>query len=79
MTHVMGYTVDGAKSPVSIDMIGKEGPAKDLKAEGIIEIKGEEIHLAYVALIPGMEVKRPTKMESTKENKALYFVLKKAK
>jgi uncharacterized protein (TIGR03067 family) len=79
MTHVMGYTVDGTKSPVTIDMVGKEGPAKDLKAEGIIEVKGEEIHLAYVAQIPGMEGKRPTKMESTKDNKALYFVLKKAK
>ena len=79
MTHVMGYTVDGTKSPVTIDMVGKEGPAKDLKAEGIIEVKGEEVHLAYVAQIPGMEGKRPTKMESTKENKAFYFVMKKAK
>ncbi|HVK14009.1 MAG TPA: TIGR03067 domain-containing protein [Gemmataceae bacterium] len=75
MTHVMGYKLDGMK----IDMVGKEGPAKDIKAEGLIEMKGEELHLAYVAQIPGMEAKRPTKVESTKENKALYFVMKKAK
>ena len=31
-----------------------------------------------MAHIPGMEGKRPAKMESTKENKAFYFVMKKA-
>lgn len=79
MTHVMGFKLDAAKTPIQIDMVGKEGPAKDIKAEGVIEMKGEELHLAYVAQIPGMEGKRPTKPESTKDNKALYFVLKKAK
>ena len=59
--------------------VPKTATAKDIKAEGIIELKGEELLLAYVAKIPGQESKRPTKFESTKENMALSFVMTKAK
>ncbi len=73
MTHVMTFKVDGSKSPVEIDMTGVEGPAKDLKSEGLIELKGDELKLVYS--FPGE--KRPTAFESKKESKVLFFTLKK--
>jgi len=77
--HVMKFKIDATKSPVQIDMEGEEGPSKGTKAEGIIAIDGETIKLAYATNIPGFEGKRPEKFESTKDNKAFYFVMKKAK
>lgn len=77
--HVMKYKIDASKSPAHIDMVGEEGPAKDIKAEGIISIDGDTIKLAYVPNIPGFDAKRPEKFESTKENKAFLFTMKKAK
>ncbi len=44
-------------------------------SEGIIEVKGDEIKLCYA--MP-ME-KRPTKFESPKDSKILYFTMKKVK
>jgi uncharacterized protein (TIGR03067 family) len=79
MTHVMAFKLDATKSPVEIDMEGKEGPAAGSKAEGIIEVDGDTLKLAYSTNIPGFDGKRPTKFESTKDNKAFYFVLKKEK
>jgi uncharacterized protein (TIGR03067 family) len=78
-THVMTFKIDDSKSPMQIDMVGKEGPAKDFKAEGIIELDGDTLKLAYGTNIPGLEGKRPAKFESTADNKALYFVMKRAK
>ena len=75
MTHVMTFKLDTKASPIAITMTGKEGPAKDFTAEGIIEIKGDEMKLCYA--MP-ME-KRPTKFESPNDSKVLYFVLKRAK
>jgi len=72
---VMKYTINDKVSPPTIDMTITAGPVKDAKAVGIITIEGEEVKLCYV---DGTE-KRPTKFESTKDNKAFYFVLKKAK
>lgn len=77
--HVMSFKLDTTKSPIQIDMEGKEGPAMGAKAEGIIEFDGKTLKLAYGTNIPGFEGKRPTKFESTKDNKAFYFVLEKAK
>jgi uncharacterized protein (TIGR03067 family) len=79
MTHVMKYKVDASKTPVQIDFVGEEGPAKDFKAEGIISLDGDTLKLAYATNIPNLEGKRPEKFESTKDNKAFLFVMKKAK
>jgi uncharacterized protein (TIGR03067 family) len=79
MTHVMKFKIDASKSPIQIDMEGEEGPAKGFKAEGIIALDGDTLKLAYSTNIPGFDGKRPEKFESTKDNKAFLFVMKKAK
>jgi uncharacterized protein (TIGR03067 family) len=78
-THVMSFKIDATKSPIQIDMEGKEGASAGTKAEGIIELDGDTIKLAYGTNIPGFEAKRPGKFESTADNKAFYFVMKRAK
>ena len=77
--HVMGYKLDTSKSPVEISMEGKEGPAKGSTADGILSLDGDTLKLAYTTNIPGFDGKKPTKFESTADNKAFYFVLKKVK
>ncbi len=78
MKFVIGYKIDTKKSPATIDMDIKDGPVKEGKAQGIIALKGDELKICYVALM-GDDVKRPEKFESTKDNKAFYFVLKREK
>jgi uncharacterized protein (TIGR03067 family) len=75
MTHVMAYKLDTKATPVAVTLTGKEGPSKDFVSEGIIEVKDDEIKLCYA--MP-ME-KRPTKFESPKDSKILYFTMKKVK
>jgi uncharacterized protein (TIGR03067 family) len=62
-------------------MEGKEGPAAGAKAEGIVSLDGDTLKLAYTTTIAGsgFDGKRPTKFETTKDSKSLYFVLKKDK
>ena len=79
MTHVMSYKLDTSKSPVHIDMEGKEGPAAGTKGEGIIEVDGDTLKLAYTTNIPGFDGKRPEKFDAPKDSKAFYFVMKKEK
>ena len=79
MTHVMSYKLDTSKSPVQIDLEGKEGPAAGSKAEGIISLDGDTIKFAYTTNIPGFDGKRPEKFESPKDSKVFYFVMKKEK
>jgi uncharacterized protein (TIGR03067 family) len=81
MTHVMAYKLDTSKSPVQIDMEGKEGPSASFKAEGIIALDGDTLKIAYTTNITGsgFDGKRPEKFETTKDSKSLYFVLKKEK
>ncbi len=74
---VMAYKVDAKASPATIDIEIKDGPVKEGKAEGIVTIDGEELKICYVPQFAGG--KRPTKFESTKDNGAFLFVLKKAK
>ena len=73
---IMAYTIDAKASPAKIDMEIKDGPVKEGKAEGIISLEGDELKLCYVVVGTG---KRPAKFESTKDNGAFLFVLKKAK
>ncbi len=74
-THVMSFKIDASKNPVEIDMTGLEGPAKDFKSEGLIELKGDDLKLVYS--FPGE--KRPTAFESKKDSKVLFFTLKREK
>ena len=78
-THVMSFKLDATKSPIEINLEGKEGASKGATAEGIIEVDGDTLKLAYSTSIAGFDGKRPTKFESTKDGKSFFFVLKKAK
>jgi uncharacterized protein (TIGR03067 family) len=71
---VMAFKIDASASPAKIDLEIKDGPVKEGKAEGLIELKDGELKLIYTPA-PG---KRPAKFESTKENEAFFFTLKKA-
>ena len=75
MTHMMKYKLDTKASPVAISMEGTEGPAKGFKAEGIVEVKGDELKLCYA--MP--DEKRPTSFGTKKGDKNLYFVMKRVK
>jgi uncharacterized protein (TIGR03067 family) len=75
---VIAYKLDAEKSPATIDMEIKESPfGAGAKAEGIIAVKGDEVRICYVTADSGG--KRPTKFESTKDNSAFLFVLKREK
>jgi uncharacterized protein (TIGR03067 family) len=73
---VIAYKIDDKGTPVKIDLDIKEGPVKDVKAEGIITLDGDVLKVCYVPMGSG---DRPTKFESTAENKAHYFVLKRVR
>jgi uncharacterized protein (TIGR03067 family) len=74
---VMTYRVDAKAVPAKIDLDIKSGPVNEGKAEGIIAVDGDEMKICYV--VAGLGGKRPEKFESTKENGAFYFVLKRAR
>ncbi len=74
-THVMKFTLNTKESPVAITMKGEQGPAKDLTAEGIIDVSGDELKLTYA--MPGE--KRPTAFGTKSGDKNLSFVLKREK
>jgi uncharacterized protein (TIGR03067 family) len=73
----IGYKLDTKESPVQIDLEILDGMFKGGKAEGIIELKGDELKFCYTMKMG--DAKRPTKFESTKDNAAFYFVLKRKK
>jgi uncharacterized protein (TIGR03067 family) len=75
MKFLMAYTLDTKETPTAINIDIKDGPVKEGKALGIVSLEGDELKLCYT--FEG--AKRPAKFESTKENKAHYFVLKRAK
>jgi uncharacterized protein (TIGR03067 family) len=71
---VMSYKLDPKATPIGIDMEIVEGPegTKGSKAEGIVELKGDELKLAY-----SMDAGKRPKDFSGKEGH--LFVFKKAK
>jgi uncharacterized protein (TIGR03067 family) len=73
-SFVIAYTLDTSTAPVSIDLDIRDGPVKEGKAEGIIALDGDELKLCYTPA----GGKRPARFESTKDNKAFLFTLKKA-
>jgi uncharacterized protein (TIGR03067 family) len=76
MKFVIGYKIDAKASPATIDMEIKDGPVKEGKALGLLTTDGDTFTLCYVP-VEDKDTKRPTKVESTKDNKAFLFVLKK--
>lgn len=75
---VIDYKVDGKTDLATIDMEIKEGPVTGGKALGLITVSEKELKLCY-AVVTEKGGKRPAKLESTKDNKAFYFVLKREK
>jgi uncharacterized protein (TIGR03067 family) len=69
---LMAYTLDAKKNPATIDFEIKEGPVPEGKAVGIIKFEDDELHLCY----DPTGQKRPEKFESTEENGAHLFILK---
>lgn len=69
---VMSFKIDDKSNPAKIDMKIEEGPVKDIAAKGIIALEGEELKLCYT-----QEGDAPKKFESTKENGAYLFIMKK--
>ena len=73
----IGYKLDVKPSPVKVDLEILDGDFKGGMAEGIIELKDDELKICYG--LTSMGGKRPEKFESTKDNGAHYFVLKRKK
>jgi uncharacterized protein (TIGR03067 family) len=71
---VMAYKLDTKTTPVNIDMEIKDGPVAEGKAKGIVAFEGATLKICYHPT--GGD--RPKKFESTKDNGAFFFVLKKA-
>ena len=74
MVYVMSYKIDDKASPAAIDMVGKDGPVKDMKAAGIIALEGDTLKLCY-----GLGEERPKAFASKKEGGTLLFTMKKEK
>lgn len=74
MKFVMKYELDTSKSPVQIKLEITESPfGAGAKAEGIVELKGDELKFAYTPM-----GKAPEKFESKADSMVHFFVLKKA-
>lgn len=75
-TFKFKYSVDAKASPATIDLeITEPEGFKGTKSQGLVKLDGDTLTLIY-ATEP--DAKRPTKFESTKENKYYLWVLKKA-
>jgi len=71
------YKVDAKASPATIDLEMTAPEAfKGTKSQGLIKLDGDTLTLIYNT---DMDAKRPTKLESTKDNKCFLWVLTKAK
>jgi uncharacterized protein (TIGR03067 family) len=75
-TFVMKYVVDAKKKPIGIKFEITESPfGPGAKAEGIIELKGDELKICYAPL----EGAAPKTFESKEGSRYHLFVLKRAK
>jgi uncharacterized protein (TIGR03067 family) len=75
MTFTFEYKLDTSKTPWHISLKGLDNVAKGSTAEGIVEVKGDELKLCY-AVEGG---KPPTEFKTKEGDKHHLFVLKKAK
>jgi uncharacterized protein (TIGR03067 family) len=75
-TFVMKYVVDAKNKPIGIKFEITESPfGPGAKAEGIIELKGDELKICYAPLAGAA----PKTFESKEGSKYHLFVLKRAK
>ena len=74
MTFLMEYELDIAQDPAHIDLTIKEGPAPEGSAQGLIKVENGQMTFCY----DPTGQKRPAAFESTEDNGAFMFVLKKA-
>lgn len=72
---VMSYKIDATKSPATVDFKIESGPTPEGAAKGLIKAEGDSIWLCYEP----MGGDRPEKLESTVENNAFLFELKRKK
>ena len=76
-TFVMKYTLDEKKTPVGVSFKITEGPfGKDATAEGILELKGDDLKVCYN---PDDGGKAPEKFEAKEGSKFHCYVLKRSK
>jgi uncharacterized protein (TIGR03067 family) len=68
------YTIDPAKSPAQIDMVGTEGELKGKAAPGIFKLDGDVLTICYV--MPGKE--RPKTFESEPQSGVFLVTWKRA-
>jgi uncharacterized protein (TIGR03067 family) len=72
-TYVIKYTLDTKKTPVHISMEITKGPqGEGSKAEGILELKGDELKLCYAS----MGGDAPKEFSAKEGSKFHLFVLK---
>jgi uncharacterized protein (TIGR03067 family) len=75
-TFEIKYTVDTKKTPAHVAMEITKGPqGVGAKAEGIIELKGDELKICY----PAMGGEAPKEFSAKEGSKLHLFVLKKKK
>ena len=72
---MMSYTVDAEHSPAHIDFKIESGPVPEGIAKGLIKAEGDKLWLCY----DPMGGERPEKLESTADNSAFLFELKRKK
>jgi uncharacterized protein (TIGR03067 family) len=74
---VMGYKLDGTKTPAEIDITIDDAPIKEAigsTSKGIVSIDGDTMKLCYAPFGD-----RPKAFDSTADNKSHLFVLKRVK
>jgi len=72
-SYVIKYTLDTKKTPVHVSMEITKGPqGEGSKAEGILELKGDELKLCY----PPMDGDTPKDFDAKEGSKLHSFVLK---
>lgn len=78
---VFGYKIKDKESPSKLDLTTKESPfgANDNVVKGLVGLKDDQLSICYVFDFSGKQLDYPAKLESTAENKAHLFVLKRVK
>ena len=66
------YTINTAKTPAQIDIIGTEGELKGKPALGLIQVEGDTLTMCYV--MPGSE--RPSALDSPPGSRITLLIMK---
>ena len=68
----MSYKINTDASPAEIDLKIEEGPVPEGMAKGLIKLEGDKLWICYEP----MGGDRPGALESTADNGAFFFELK---